>query len=221
MNKKFNSLRYSSKFEENGVDNIRLGQVLKFIGSEKKVLDVGCGDGFIMKKIRKNGNNVEGIEVSTPAVIRARKSGFKVYDLSLSQPWAKNIKSKFDIVFAGEIIEHIFDTDSFLQNIHGVLEEKGKLVITTPNIASLGRRILLLMGKNPLIEITAIKTDAGHIRYFTRDSLISLLKKNRFKILEIKSSVVNVNLNGTVYSGLLAKLFPTLGNNIIIYAEKI
>ncbi len=218
--KQFNSKRYSKQFTVTSPDIFRVNRVLEMIGQGKSVLDLGCGDGFLMKKIQAVGNSVEGIEVSTPAIRHARKQGLKVYDLSLNTPWAALIKKHYDAVFAGELIEHIYDTDMLLEEIRKVLKKNGSLIITTPNLASLGRRILLLLGKNPLIENTMRTNDAGHIRYFTKDTLIRLLHDNGFELLEYHSGVVNFDSSGKFYSLLLASLLPTLGNTLIIKAMK-
>ena len=53
----------------------------------------------------------------------------------------------FDIVHAGEAIEHLYDTDSFVQECRRVLKKGGKLIITTPNTLSLPRRILYFFGR--------------------------------------------------------------------------
>lgn len=221
MDKNFNSRRYAKEFKINKTESIRINQIINLIGNNRTVLDLGCGDGYIMEKIRETGNKVVGVEISSSAIAESRRKGFKVFDLNLNKDWSKYIKSKFDVVHAGEIIEHIFDTDKFLQNIRNVLKTKGSLVITTPNVASLGRRLLLLIGKSPLIEVTARLEDAGHQRYFTRKTLIKLLEENRFKINKIESSVVNFDVRGRFYSVLLARLFPQFGNNIIVKASVI
>lgn len=219
--KKFNSIRFAKDFVVFPSDEVRLIKVLNLIGAKKKVLDVGCGDGFMMEKIQAQENQVEGVEVSTPAIKKARQKGLKIYDVSLSyRDWAKTIHKKFDIVWAGEIIEHIFDTDLFLENIKQVLVKKGELIISTPNVASLGRRLLLLFGGNPVLETTARKYDAGHIRYFTFDTLRKLTEEHGFKVVSMQSSVVNMSLTGRFYSKLFADLFPKLGNTIIVKAVK-
>ena len=220
QDKKFNSVRYRNDFIFDNADNIRLDKTVKLIGKNKLVLDVGCGDGFIMNMIRNLGNKVIGIEIADSAIKKARKKGFKVYDLSLNSNWSGKIQEKFDVIFAGEIIEHIFDTDQFLSNIRKVLKKNGKLIITTPNLATLGRRLMLFVGQNPLIETTGRSTDAGHIRYFTQGSLCMLLRENGFRVHETTSAVVNFNSSGKIFSKLMATIFPTLGNNIIVYASK-
>lgn len=220
MNKNFNTTRYEEDFSFNDIEEIRVSNVLSLIGSGKSVLDLGCCDGSFMERIRANKNEVIGVEVADMAIEKARKKGFKVYDLLLEGNWSEYVNEKFDVVFAGEIIEHIFDTDNFLQNIKNVLNDGGYLVLTTPNIASLGRRIFLLFGKSPLIEVTARNYDAGHIRYFTIESLKNLLIQNSLEVKEVKSNTVNLSNNGKLHSKFLAMIFPSLGNSIIVKAKK-
>lgn len=189
--KKFNSIVYSKDFIINDIERIRISKLIKLIGINKKVLDLGCRDGQISQLIAKNNNVVYGIEIANEMVKKCNKKGIKVFDIDLNSNWQESIEKKFDIVLAGEIIEHIFDTDKFLQNIYKILKSDGFLVLSTPNIASFGRRILLLLGKNPLIETTSRKYDAGHIRYFTLKALKLLLKENNFKVINFESDCIN------------------------------
>ncbi len=122
---------------------------------------------------------------------------------------------------AGEIIEHIFDTDFFLSEFWRILKPEGKFLLSTPNIASLGRRLLLLFGVNPIIELSPNEpASSGHIRYFTFESLGSLLIKNKFKAVYFQSDCVNFSKNGKIKSEFLAKIFPKLGASIICLARK-
>lgn len=221
MDKNFNSLRYSFDLPINSVEKIRISKLLKLIGHGKNVLDLGCWDGSISEIIKNNNNNVSGIEIADKAIEKARKRGVAVFDINLNSDWQANIKEKYDVVLAGEIIEHIFDTDKFLQNIYNSLTADGCLVLSTPNIASLGRRLLLLFGLNPMIEITARSNDAGHVRYFTFYNLKKLLKENNFKIMHFTSDCINFDNRGFVKSRLLSYFFPRLGRSIIIRAVKV
>lgn len=220
MNKKFNSIRYSNDFPMNEIEEIRISKVLRLIGSNKSIVDLGCGDGFIMDRIKSANNSVVGVEVAESAIKKSRAKGYKVYDLLLEGNWSNKINEKFDVVFAGEIIEHIFDTDNFLQNIRKILKNNGRLIVTTPNLTSLGRRIMFFFGKSPLIEVTARSYDAGHIRYFTGKTLTDLLVQNGYKIELIESTVINFSNKGKFYFRKLADLFPAFGNNIIVGARK-
>jgi len=179
-------------------------------GHGSKVLDVGCWDGFLSRLLMQRYRHVKGVDVSERAVELALNNGV---DAQLIQPEGDLPfpDEYFDTVVAGEVIEHVLDTDGFLEELKRVLKPKGTLIITTPNVASLGRRLLLLLGKNPLLEVSLDGEAAGHLRYFTKDSLMALLSKHGFVIEEYCSDVVNFSNDGRYHSAKLARVFPTLG----------
>lgn len=184
------------------------------VGKNRHILDLGCNTGNFLKLIKKNNKNIEGVEISQKIAKIGQKKGLKIKiaDLSKTFPYRRNT---FDTITAGEIIEHIYDTDFFLKEIKRILKPNGYLIISTPNIATLGRRIMLLFGINPLIE-TSLENASGHIRYFTKKSLEQLLKKHSFKTVKFKSDTINFSNNGKFQSHFLAKIFPKLGARIII-----
>lgn len=219
--KNFNSKEYGLRLKSSKQDKARIEIIKKLIGKNRYILDVGCEEGEITKIFEADGNIVDGVEISAPAIKLARKKGVKVYEMDLEcRSWNEKIKKRYDAVFAGEVIEHIYDTENFLKNIRSVLRDNGELIITTPNLASLGRRILLFFGKNPLTEISLKKTNAGHIRYFTFTSLSKLLNDNGFEVIDKKSTRVNFDINGKLSSAFLANIFPTFGSTIIVKVRK-
>jgi 2-polyprenyl-3-methyl-5-hydroxy-6-metoxy-1,4-benzoquinol methylase len=200
-------------------DDIRVKRILPLVGKAGRVLDVGCLDGTIGLALKKLGNEVYGIDASEPGIMEARRRGI---DASLA-----NIEEEFpfpdgmfDLVFAGEVIEHIFDIDHLFKEFSRVLKPAGTLVLTTPNLAALGRRLLLLFNRNPHIEITFTGDDAGHIRYFVKSTLFDLLLRHSFLSVQLTSDVVNFNRKGTIRSFQLARLFPPLGRSLIVKARR-
>ena len=130
--------------------------------------------------------------------------------------------NSFDLIVAGEIIEHIYNTDFFVQEIHRLLKPKGRLLISTPNIASLGRRLYLLLGISPLLEDNlAREGTAGHVRYFTFNRLNKLITDNKFRLKSFTSDVVNLSKTGSFGSTLLAKILPQFGQSIICIYQKV
>jgi len=204
-----------------GVDSVRIKFILDNIPDNNlKILDIGCWDGSYAIRYKKNTNIVYGIESSLTSAKRAQKLGIVVKqgDFMVGQYFQD---TKFDIVVAGELIEHVFDTDLFLKIIHKMLKKGGKLILTTPNIASLPRRLLLLLGKSPVIDNRIVGETAGHIRYFTFDGIYEILKDNGFKVLKSSSDVLNFNNKGTSYSTLIPKIYKRFGRSIMVVAEKI
>ncbi len=217
----FNERRYNrERFEQlSKAALFRVELVLEFVGHKKKVLDIACCDGKIGELLLRNGNEVCGIDISESTLKAARDKGLSAYKVDLECEEFPFPDNYFDVVFAGEIIEHIFDTDWFLVRIKRILKPKGSLILTTPNLATLGRRLLLMLGKNPLLEVSIEGDAAGHIRYFVKKTLESLLKKHDFEINGHTSDVVNFNKSGRFYSTKLARIFPSIGRTIIVKAE--
>jgi len=188
----------------------------------KNILDIGCYDGTFLSLIKNRNNNFYGIDASKYGIGEALKKGIKAklffFDDKTKIPFKSGF---FDLIIAGEIIEHIYDTDFFLKEIFRLLKPRGYLLLSTPNIASLGRRLMLLFGISPIIETSPNEKDSsGHIRYFTFSTLERLLSKHNFKILLKHSDVVNFTLDGKIKSKLLAKFFPSLGGSLIFLARK-
>jgi methionine biosynthesis protein MetW len=215
----FHQHRYGGPASYPPADAVRINSILALIGRGKTVLDIGCHDGSISVLVTANGNKVSGLDVSTDAVTLARRKGLdaKAWDIEKGLPYEDG---SFDIVLMGEVLEHIFDVNSVLEEVKRVLDKEGALVVSTPNLASLGRRVMLLLGKNPFIESSMSGNAAGHVRYFVRDSLVELLENQGFRIETLTSDVVNFNNSGKTCSSRLAAAFPSIGKSIIVRATK-
>jgi len=210
---------YNRDWPYSRVDICRFRKILSLVGSGKKVLDIGCGFGYLGKLLIGTGNEVYGVDIAEEALKKAAEDGIKtrVANVESEIPFAD---SSFDVVVAAEIIEHLRDTDRFLEEIHRILKPDGFLVLTTPNFLSLGRRIFYLLGRNAYHEasFTFPPTPAGHLRYFSKDLLLGFLRYRHFGIVSFGSDVVNFTAdpNSSLYSVLLAKLFPTWGKSLIV-----
>lgn len=215
----FNTARYDeARFEF--ADRVRIARLADFVGAGKTVLDVACFDGTIGEMLMRRGNSVYGVDASAQAIAHARRKGVIASLANLEEPL--ELKSeRFDAVIAGEIIEHVYHVGQFLSEIHRVLKPGGILALPTPNLAAFGRRLLLLLNRNPHIEISFTGEAAGHIRYFIRDTLFEILRKHRFRVLELTSDVINLNASGTVRLVRMAGLIPTLGRSLIVKAERV
>ncbi|MFA5405773.1 MAG: class I SAM-dependent methyltransferase [Candidatus Nanoarchaeia archaeon] len=160
---------------------IKMTSLIK--GQPKRILDIGCGDGWFGAKLKKVfGAEVTGVDILDKALITAKKKGLltKKFDLSKNN-WP--LKSNyFDLIIAGDIIEHVYDTENFIKECKRLLKKGGQLIISTPNINSYANRFLLLFGKMPLyIDFAPNLTSydfvepSGHVRVFNNDSLKRLV----------------------------------------------
>lgn len=220
--------------EKGRIDDLRRLKLIPCSGLEK-VLDVGCEDGFLSQKIKEiTGAEVYGVDVSAENCSLASAKGIitKQADLNDKIPFESSF---FDLVFAGEVIEHLSNPDVFLEETRRVLKNDGILVLTTPNLSCFYNRILLLLGILPLgMEASAVNArigskftkflrhqkPAGHLRVFTLGAIKELLKFHDFKIEKIKGNPV------TSFPGIISvferiiSLFPSLSFHIMIKARK-
>ncbi|MBO3810226.1 MAG: class I SAM-dependent methyltransferase [Candidatus Brockarchaeota archaeon] len=208
----------------------------------ERVLDVGCGDGNFSMLIGEacKAREVYGIEISERGVEIARKNGVKCFQLDVDMenfPFEDNF---FDTVFAGELIEHLFDPDHFLEEVYRVLKAEGIFVLSTPNLASIHNRIALLFGYQPFPMGISARMNIGrayepnsehaksldHIRVFTLRSLKELLKIHGFKIIKVKGSCAQLPENMRFrrlfrsIDALFAK-FPGLSYRVIMACRKL
>ncbi len=200
-------------------EKFRIRAVLDLIGAGKKVLDLGSYNGIITTEISQHGNEVWAFDVSDSFEDKYRQAGIPFMRGNVEKPLPYE-NAFFDVVFAGEVIEHLVDTDIFLDEIKRILKKDGRVIITTPNAASFPRRVLLLLGMNPFFEASPkFRGDevAGHLRYFTYDLFRDFLYFHGLEIEERTSDVVN--FSSTVSSRILAKIFPALGRSIIVRAK--
>lgn len=117
-----------------------IGGSVRYLKSSdgKYLLDVGCGNGQFLVKMRELGWEVMGVEPDAEAVGIAReKFGIEVFQGPLKE--ARLPDNSFDAITMNHVIEHVPDPIGLLRECRRVLKPGGRLVVITPNIKSLGR----------------------------------------------------------------------------------
>ena len=152
--------------------------LIKEIGTGKKILDIGVRDGELAKYYAP-GNEVDGVDIDSAALKVAETHGIKTYHFDLGGEWP--ITRKYDVVVAGETMEHLFYPEVVTQKVASVLKPDGMFIGTVPNAFNLRRRFALTMlNKKP----TSLN-DPTHINHFTVRELREMLKKH-FREVEIR-----------------------------------
>lgn len=180
----------------------------KFIGTGKKVLDLGCRDGVITKYFIE-GNDVVGVDIDSAALenIQRNLSIEALHFDVQSDNWLVQPES-FDVVVAGELLEHVYFPEEIVQKINKILKSGGLFIGSVPNAFALKNRIKYLFA----VKRGTPLEDPMHINQFSWQELRELLGSN-FKDIELFPL-------GKKYFGLTDKFPGLLAHSIAFCARK-
>lgn len=128
--------------------------VMRFLPQQGALLDIGCGDGSLTRRWPEKAGQVVATDLSLDCLARAvRRNAHPAirYVCAPAERWAP--RATFDVVFLGELIEHVFDAPALLRRAATWLRPDGTLVLTTPNASSLTRRVAGLPGARQLYRL--------------------------------------------------------------------
>ncbi len=157
-----------------------------------RVLDAGCGDGAFARALAEHGAQVSGVDVSHEAIRRARRATtpagsqtrpeLQVVPEGMPLPFGEDA---FDVVWAGEVLEHVVDPVAWLSDVRRVLRWGGRLILTTPYH---GRVTTVLLGLRAGAFDAHFDPRADHLRFFSRRTLAALLQDAGFEQLELRAA---------------------------------
>jgi SAM-dependent methyltransferase len=135
-------------------------------GPGRRVLDLGCRDGALTREYTK-GNDVVGVDADREALAEAEKLGIKTRWADLDQPLPFEDAS-FDVVVAGELLEHLRDPRRLVAEARRVLRDGGTFVASVPNAYRAKNRLRFLLGRKP-------EDDPTHLQMFSPGEVRALL----------------------------------------------
>ncbi|HZC29658.1 MAG TPA: class I SAM-dependent methyltransferase [Gaiellaceae bacterium] len=136
-------------------------------GPDRRVLDLGCRYGALTQAYRA-GNRVTGVDVDREALAQAAELGIETHwaDLDERFPFGD---AAFDVVVAGELLEHVRDPQHIVGEARRVLCPGGRLIGSVPNAYRLKNRLRFLLGRAP-------ESDPTHLHMFSPSEVRGLLR---------------------------------------------
>jgi len=159
-------------------------------GEGRRVLDLGCADGWLAAVLAARGYRVTGVE--RPATVTAafpREVELVEADLDAGLP---PLSGAYDYALCADILEHLRDPRRLLDQIRGVLAPGGRLVASLPNSGNLYFRLNVLAGRFPQHDRGLF--DHTHLHFHAWANWVELLASCGFGIEQCRSSGIPVGL---------------------------
>ena len=159
-----------------------IGRFIESLPIRARVVDLGCGNASLLKKVLRPDLSAFGIDASPSGIHLAAKAlpdaHFYVADVAGTLPDNVALGS-FDAVISTETVEHLLRPRSRVRNAFDLLKPGGALVISTPYHGYLKNVVLSLTGSMDA-HFTAL-WDGGHVKFWSRETLCTLLSEAGFE----------------------------------------
>jgi 2-polyprenyl-3-methyl-5-hydroxy-6-metoxy-1,4-benzoquinol methylase len=174
----------------------RLAFLLARTAIGENVLDVGCGEASFSSELHRAGRVVVGVDVAEEPLRRgrARQPELDLRLISLAGSWPFE-DSSFDVVWAGEVIEHVADVAPWLSELRRVLRPRGTLLLTTPHHGR-GTLLRLALSRRRFAEHFEPRSD--HLRFYSPRTLAALLDDLGFDVADLRCAGGPPGLRSTI-----------------------
>ncbi|RYZ96194.1 MAG: methyltransferase domain-containing protein [Sphingobacteriaceae bacterium] len=151
------------------------------------ILDLGCGNGHLVKHLLDLGFNAYGTDASAKGIAIADKTHpgrFFIQDVSTGELPEGLQGIAFDTIISTEVIEHLYDPKGFVNLCKRVLSIQGELIISTPYHGYFKNLILAIFNKWD--AHLAPLWHGGHIKFWSKATLSSILTEAGFTVTHFK-----------------------------------
>lgn len=162
--------------------------------SPRRVIDFGCGQGFLLDALKANGHTAVGLEISPATAAAAQRRGHLVVTALEQLP-----EPRFDLLTSIHVLEHIPDPAACLAALRDRLTPDAAFHVEVPNITSLQAR---LFGQRWLHFEPGL-----HVHHFSPAAFRDLLQSTGYTVTRLESGSLEHGLSGWVQS-LLNLVFP-------------
>jgi methionine biosynthesis protein MetW len=171
----------SQTYESKHAPDSSHGRILQWLAERPtgRMLDLGCGDGYLAGQLRSAGHHVVGVDAVVTDGVKDRVDEFIQADLDLGLP--PEVTGPFDVVIAADVLEHVRRPEVVLDELHRVVDPSGIVVASVPNFAHWYPRVRVLTGRFDYDRRGIL--DRTHVRFFTRGSFERLLAEHGWRVV--------------------------------------
>ena len=159
--------------------------VVQLVGTGKSVLELGAASGHVTRVLVDRGNSVTAVE--SDAACSDSLASIATEVLITDLDWlslADDLRGRtFDVIVAGDVLEHTKRPELVLAQLHLLLAPGGYVVVSLPHLAHGDVRLALLSGQFPYSDHGLL--DKTHLKFFTRSTILELFSSTGYKVDEL------------------------------------
>ncbi len=207
----------------------QIATCIALLPQNSRILDVGTASGMLARRSENKSLRFFGIE-AVPEWAEIAKPFYENLWVCSFELAPEEALQGYDAVVLGDVLEHMPAPASSLKKLVNLQPAGCRFLISVPNIANLWVRLNLLMGNFDYTDRGIL--DQTHLRFFTRKTLIAMVKKAGLEIISIKVTPIPLELVSPFFTSRLGSalhsffagltsLMPTLlGYQFIVEAKK-
>lgn len=174
-------------------------EILKIVGRERKVLEIGSSTGYMTRAFLENGCIVDAVESDQKAAAKLPKGIKKIFISSIEDDRVYDKLGRYDFIVMADVLEHLVNPDQVLKKLAKQSAIGTKLLISVPNVASWPmRKQLFFKGDFEYQESGLL--DKTHLHFYTVNTLPKLLSENGWKVDSVTGSITRLPFEGLIGS---------------------
>ena len=209
--------RKREAYEYKPSPNSSHGIVLELVPDDRplRILDVGCGPGWVAAELRRRGHHVTGVDVVTTDGVTERTDVFVEADVEGGLP--SDVGDGYDVVIAADVVEHVRDPDALLADLASRMAPAGMILASVPNFGHWYPRFRTAAGLFDYDQRGIL--DRTHMRFFTRRSfrrtvahtgLTTTAERYAGLPLDVLGVDGVVGRTATVIDRMITRVWPTM-----------
>ncbi|HEV8378787.1 MAG TPA: class I SAM-dependent methyltransferase [Tepidisphaeraceae bacterium] len=155
----------------------------------QRILDVGCGNGYIPGQFLARGHRVVGIDLSPEGIELARKTypNGRFELMAADEKLLENLgEAPFDVVISTEVVEHLYSPRPYARGCFLALRPGGRFILSTPYHGYWKNLAVAVLGR--FDQHASPLWDGGHIKLWSRNTLSVLLKEAGFENIQFRGA---------------------------------
>lgn len=197
---------YEEIFKKYGLSKTQQ-EIIKIVGENKIVLEIGSSTGYMTKVFLGNGCQVDVVEKNIQVLRKLPKGIRKVFNISIEDGKIKLLLSKdYDFIIMADVLEHLVNPSKTLNILHKIANKNTKLIISLPNIASWVMRKQLFFKGDFEYQDSGI-LDRTHLHFYTVSTLPKLLSANGWRVERLIGTIIRLPFEGIISKIPVAGIF--------------